>query len=163
MTVPWKNYSAKFIQYTTWCYVCAAEVLCSTLIGLFQVCGHSGCGLFDVWKVFITGPEASFVDFHTVTRLTQLTTKANELVSNVIMVSGSLPGASGTTVSVEDCVRKPQCWLIGALTKTHLSCSLIHLAHLNRNYGTEEVFNHHTPVLCMRKCLKIIFKSISKP
>lgn len=70
------------------------EVLYSTLIGLFQV-----CGLFDVWKVFITGPEASFVDFHTVTRLTQLTTKANELVSNVIMVSGSLPGASSTTVS----------------------------------------------------------------
>lgn len=79
--------------------MCAAEWLYSTLIGLFQVCGHSGCGLFDVWIVFITGPEASFVDFHTVTRLAQLTTKANELVSNVIMVSGSLPGASGTTVS----------------------------------------------------------------
>lgn len=59
-----------------------------TLIGLFQVCGCSGCGLFDVWKVFITGPEASFVDFHTVTRITQLTTKANELVSSVITVSG---------------------------------------------------------------------------
>lgn len=79
--------------------MCAVEVLYSTLIGLFQVCGPSVCGLFDVWKVFITGPEASFVDFHTVTRLTQLTTKANELVSSVIMVSGSLPGASSTTVS----------------------------------------------------------------
>jgi len=78
--------------------MCAVEVLYSTLIGLFQVCGRSVCGLFDVWKVFITGPETSFVDFHTVTRLTQLTTKANELVSNVIMVSGSLPGASSTTV-----------------------------------------------------------------
>lgn len=48
------------------------DVCCGGVIfnpGLFQVCGRSVCGLFDVWKVFITGPEPSFVDFHTVTRL----------------------------------------------------------------------------------------------
>lgn len=88
-----------------WCLAACSGHVVFRPNWFFQVSDCAGWGLSDVWEVFITGLEASFVHFHTRTRVTQLTTKANELVSDVIMVSGSLPRVNGVHCSSRSSVR----------------------------------------------------------
>lgn len=96
----WSSFMLPF-----WCLAACSGHVVFRPNWFFQVSGCVGCGLSDVWKVFITGLEASFVHFHTRTGFTQLTTKANELVSDVIMMSGSFPRVNGVHCSSCSSVR----------------------------------------------------------